>query len=313
MMKWAIAGLSAAINASYSPRGSSRLLGKLAHDALHQFASGLFAFLPQSTQPLNAAMDWNVGSAIPASMPAIPAWPPASTPRLFVDQPLDLSAQISIEGAAAHYLIHVMRLKVGDPILLFNNSHGEWLALATDIGKKSANFSIERQMRAQENVPDLWLCFAPIKKARLDYIIEKATELGISRLQPVITERTIVERVKQERLAAQIIEACEQCGRTALPDLADPIKLPRLLQSWPTDRALLFADEEGGIPFPQIHAPAPAAILIGPEGGFTDKERAALLSHTAVHRMALGPRILRAETAAIAAVSLWMGQHGDWG
>jgi 16S rRNA (uracil1498-N3)-methyltransferase len=245
-------------------------------------------------------------------MPAIPAWPPASTPRLYVDQHLDPASEPLIDGSAAHYLINVMRLKIGDPILLFDNVSGEWLATAKHIGKKSLSFEIVQKMREKEAVADLWLCFAPVKKARLDFIIEKATELGISRLQPVITERTIVERVKQERLEAQIIEACEQCGRTALPDLAEPIKLPQLLKNWESGRALIFADEAGGTPFPQIAAPAPAAILVGPEGGFTEKERLMLVEHEAVHRMALGPRILRAETAALSAIALWMGQHGDW-
>ena len=245
-------------------------------------------------------------------MAAIPAWPPASTPRLYVDQHIDPASQPVIDGSAAHYLIHVMRLKIGDPILLFDNISGEWLAVAEQVGKKAATFRIERKMREKEVVPDLWLCFAPVKKARLDFIIEKATELGIARLQPVITERTIVERVKQERLQAQIIEACEQCGRTALPELAEPIKLPQMLKNWPADRALIFADEAGGAAMQSLGVPAPAAILTGPEGGFTDKERALLLDHPAVRRMALGPRILRAETAALAAISLWMGAEGDW-
>lgn len=245
-------------------------------------------------------------------MPATPAWPPASTPRLFVDFPLGPDAAPLIDGAAAHYLLGVMRMKAGDPVLLFDNRSGEWLAIIADTAKRSLTMRIERQMRAIEKVPDLWLCFAPVKKARLDWIIEKATELGVARLQPVITERTIVERVKQERIEAQIIEACEQCGRTALPTLAEPVKLPQLLKDWPADRALLFADEAGGAPLANIAAPAPAAILTGPEGGFTTRERDMLVAHAAVRRITLGPRILRAETAAIAAVSLWMAQHGDW-
>lgn len=245
-------------------------------------------------------------------MPAIPAWPPASTPRLFVDFLLGPDAALPIDGSAAHYLLGVMRLKVGDPVLLFDNQSGEWFALITDATKRSLTLRIERQIREIERVPDLWLCFAPVKKARLDWIIEKATELGVARLQPVITERTIVERVKSERLEAQIIEACEQCGRTALPTLAEPVKLPQLLKDWPADRTLLFADEAGGAPLADIAAPAPAAILTGPEGGFTIRERELLTAHTAVRRITLGPRILRAETAAIAAISLWMGQHGDW-
>ena len=247
-----------------------------------------------------------------AAMPATPAWPPASTPRLFVDVPLAPDAAPLIDGAAAHYLLGVMRMKVGDPVLLFDNISGEWLAVIADAAKRSLTLRIERQTRPLEQVPDLWLCFAPVKKARLDWIIEKATELGVARLQPVITERTIVERVKQERIAAQIVEACEQCGRTALPTLAEPVKLPQLLNDWPADRALLFADEAGGVPLAALSAPAPAAILTGPEGGFTDRERDLLVAHPAVRRLALGPRILRAETAAITAVGLWMAQHGDW-
>ena len=245
-------------------------------------------------------------------MPATPAWPPASTPRLFIDQPLAPDAVPAIDGPAAHYRLGVMRLKAGDPVLLFDNRSGEWLAVVADAAKRSLTLRIERQTRPLERVPDLWLCFAPVKKARLDWIVEKATELGVARLQPVITERTIVERVKSERIEAQIVEACEQCGRTALPELAPPVKLPQLLKGWPATRALLFADEAGGVPVADVAAPAPAAILTGPEGGFTDRERDMLLAHAAVRRIALGPRILRAETAALAAVSLWMAQHGDW-
>jgi 16S rRNA (uracil1498-N3)-methyltransferase len=245
-------------------------------------------------------------------MPATPAWPPASTPRLFIDTPLAEGAAPVVEGAAAHYLLNVMRMKAGDPLLLFDNRSGEWLAHVAEAGKRALTVRIAHRTRDIDRVPDLWLCFAPVKKARLDWIVEKATELGVARLQPVITERTIVERVKRERLEAQIVEACEQCGRTALPELADPVKLPALLKNWPDDRALLFADEAGGAPFSAVEAPAPAAILTGPEGGFTDRERALLLAAPAVRRIALGPRILRAETAAIAATALWMAQHGDW-
>ncbi len=245
-------------------------------------------------------------------MPATPAWPPASTPRLFVDMPLALGVTPTIEGPAAHYLLNVMRAAVGAPILLFDNRSGEWLASIAASAKRSLTLHIERQTRPIEQVPDLWLCFAPVKKARLDWIIEKATELGVARLQPVITERTIVERVKRERLAAQIIEACEQCGRTALPTLGEPIKLPRLIGEWPAARALLFADEAGGAALASVEAPAPAAILIGPEGGFTARERELVLTNPAARRIALGPRILRAETAAIAATAAWMTRYGDW-
>lgn len=251
-------------------------------------------------------------SAIARIMPATPAWPPASTPRLFIDTPLASDAAVAVDSAAAHYLLNVMRLKAGAPILLFDNRSGEWLASVAEAGRRSLTLHVERQTRPIERVPDLWLCFAPVKKARLDWIIEKATELGVARLQPVITERTIVERVKRERLEAQIVEACEQCGRTALPALAEPAKLVQLLAEWPADRALLFADEAGGAPLSTVNAPAPAAILVGPEGGFTARERDILVASPAVRRITLGPRILRAETAAIAATSLWMAQHGDW-
>lgn len=239
-------------------------------------------------------------------------WPPASTPRLYVDQPLDLASEPVVEGAAAHYLANVMRLRIGDPVLLFDNISGEWLTTVKMIGKKSISFAVERQMRGIESVPDLWICFAPIKKVRMDWIIEKACELGAAHLQPVITERTIIDKVKQDRLTAQIIEACEQSGRTSLPTLGDPIKLPALLKDWPDQRRLLFADENGGTPLAQLHAPPPAAVLIGPEGGFTTKERCLLHDHPSVQPMSLGPRILRAETAAVAATALWMGQYGDW-
>lgn len=245
-------------------------------------------------------------------MPATPAWPPASTPRLFVDAPLEAETATVIDGPAAHYLLNVMRTKAGDPLLLCDNRSGEWLGIVGDTAKRALTVVIERRTRPLEAVPDLWLCFAPVKKARLDWIIEKATELGVARLQPVITERTIVERVKEERILAQIVEACEQCGRTALPELAEPVKLPALIKNWPADRALLFADEEGGVPMAELEVPAPAAILTGPEGGFTGRERELLLASPAVKRVALGPRILRAETAAIAATALWMAQHGDW-
>jgi 16S rRNA (uracil1498-N3)-methyltransferase len=245
-------------------------------------------------------------------MPATPAWPPASTPRLFVDLPLGPDVAPMIDGPAAHYLRNVMRMKAGDPILLFDNISGEWLAVVADAAKRALTLRVERQTKAIEQVPDLWLCFAPVKKARLDWIIEKATEVGVGRLQPVITERTIVERVKRERLEAQIIEACEQCGRTALPTLAEPVKLPQLLKDWPAGRALLFADEAGGAPLASVHAPAPAAILTGPEGGFTVRERDMLIAHAAVHRIALGPRILRAETAALAGLAVLQAVAGDW-
>jgi 16S rRNA (uracil1498-N3)-methyltransferase len=159
-------------------------------------------------------------------------------------------------------------------------------------------------------VPDLWLLFAPIKRGRIDWLVEKATELGVARLVPVITRRTIVERLNLDRLRAHIVEAAEQCERTALAELAEPQRLEALLAGWPDGRILHFADEAGGGPLDP--RPGPAAILVGPEGGFTDEERAAIRALPEARPVSLGPRILRADTAALAAVALWMAGAGDW-
>jgi 16S rRNA (uracil1498-N3)-methyltransferase len=241
-------------------------------------------------------------------MTAVPAWPPASTPRLFVDTRLVDGADVLIEGNAAHYLRNVMRIADGAPLRLFDDIDGEWLASCTLTGKRAVTATLTHKLRAREAVPDLWLCFAPIKKAPLDWLVEKATELGVARLVPVITERTIVDRVNRDRMRAITIEAAEQCGRTALPTLAEPVKLAALLAQWSEGRTLLFADESGGDPAAQVMstAPAPAALLTGPEGGFTDRERAMLVAYAATRRFSLGPTILRAETAAISGLSVWM-------
>lgn len=245
-------------------------------------------------------------------MPAIPAWPPASTPRLYVAQQLDGLSEIGITGAQAHYLSGVMRAKPGDPIRLFDDISGEWLARVAHVGKRDLVLAIEAKLSPREAVPDLWLLIAPIKKGRIDWIVEKACELGVDRVVPVITRRTIVDKINAERLRAHMIEAAEQCGRTALPSLAEPVKLDRLLSEWPAERSLLFADETGGVPLADVAHSGPAAILIGPEGGFTDEERAAIRTVSTARAITLGPRILRADTAAVAAVSLWMATMGDW-
>jgi 16S rRNA (uracil1498-N3)-methyltransferase len=245
-------------------------------------------------------------------MPATPAWPPASTPRLFVEQPLDGAAEIVITGQQAHYLMGVMRAKVGDPIRLFDDISGEWLAKVEHLGKRDLMLAIEAKLGPREQVPDLWLLAAPIKKGRIDWIIEKACELGVDRIVPVITQRTIVDKVNPERLRAHLIEAAEQCGRTALPRLDEARKLSALLANWPADRLLIFADEAGGVAMAEVATDGPAAILIGPEGGFTDEERAAIRALSAARGITLGPRILRADTAAVAAIGLWMALAGDW-
>jgi 16S rRNA (uracil1498-N3)-methyltransferase len=247
-------------------------------------------------------------------MPATPAWPPQSTPRLYVEQQLSAGTMLPIDGAAANYLLAVMRLKQGDPVKLFDGETGEWLALARDIRKRDLVLEVSKQLREREPVPDLWLCAAPIKKGRIDWVAEKACELGVARLLPVLTRRTVVDRLNLERLRAHMIEAAEQCGRTALPELAEPVKLNALLRDWPEGRTLFFADETGGEPALQAmraHA-GPGAILVGPEGGFDAEERESIRAHPQAVGIALGPRILRAETAAAAAITLWMGAAGDW-
>ena len=246
-------------------------------------------------------------------MVATPAWPPQSTPRLFVETRL-APGPLRIDGAAAHYLVAVMRLKPGDPVKLFDDVTGEWLALAARVGKRDLTLDVTERLREREAVPDLWLCAAPLKKGRIDWMAEKACELGVARLVPVVTRRAVVDRPKADRLRAHMIEAAEQCGRTALPDLAETVKLPALLGAWPADRALFFADEAGGAPaFEAMRTHGgPAAVLIGPEGGFDDEERAAIRALPQAVAVSLGPRILRADTAAAAAVALWMAAAGDW-
>ncbi len=246
-------------------------------------------------------------------MTATPAWPPQSTPRLFVDREL-AAGPLRIEGSAAHYLVSVMRMAPGDPVKLFDDRTGEWLATASHVGKRDLSVDVSTLLRPREPVPDLWLCAAPLKKGRIDWLAEKACELGVDRLVPVITQRTVVDRLKLDRLRSHMIEAAEQCARTALPALAESVKLAALLRDWPADRALFFADETGGAPAlaaMRAHA-GPAAILIGPEGGFTTDERDKIRACPQAVGIGLGPRILRADTAAAAAVALWMAAAGDW-
>ncbi len=246
--------------------------------------------------------------------PRTPAWPPKSAPRLFVEHALSEGASLALEGQQAHYLSRVMRTGTGDAVILCDNMTGEWASRVVEAGKRSVTLKVVEKLRAREQVPDLWLCPALLKKDRFDMVLEKATELGAARIQPLLTRRCVADKLNLVRARTLTIEAAEQCARTALPDLFEPVKLDALLSDWPVGRALFFADEEGGAPAAEefTRYSAPAAILIGPEGGFDDAERAAIRAHPQAHPISLGPRILRGETAAIAALSVWMAASGDW-
>ncbi len=247
-------------------------------------------------------------------MPATPAWPPKSAPRLFVTDRLGIGVTVVIEGAPAHYLARVMRVGAGDGVVLCDNLTGAWAARVGTVGKRAVTLSVETQLRPPEDVPDFTLCAALLKKDRFDLLLEKATELGVRTLQPVITRRCVADKLNLERARALLAEAAEQCARTALPQVLAPIGLAALLRDWPATRTLFFADENGGShalgTFAAQHGPA--ALLTGPEGGFDDSERAAIRALPQTRAIGLGPRILRGETAAIAATALWMAASGDW-
>jgi 16S rRNA (uracil1498-N3)-methyltransferase len=282
--------------------------------------------------------------------------------RLYVEVALAEDARIEASEGHAHYLLHVMRAKAGDRVSLFNGRDGEWLSRIDQVSKRGCVFICEQQTRVQTASPDLWLCFAPIKKTPADYVVQKATELGVSVLQPVITRRTVVSRVNVERMRANAIEAAEQSDRLDVPEVSEPVSLDRLLATWPADRRIMFCDEAGdaqpigealppplagggkfqresaknlgegaGVdsPLPQSSVAAqvriapshkargaqrsiPFAILTGPEGGFDPVERDAIRGHDFVIPVSLGPRILRADTAALAALAVFQALVGDW-
>jgi 16S rRNA (uracil1498-N3)-methyltransferase len=245
-------------------------------------------------------------------MPAIPTWPPRSLPRLFVETPLGQGSRVELDAAKANYLGNVMRLKEGDRLLLFDGASGEWLAEVAAAGKKKMTLAVVEPTRPKEEVPDLWLAFAPVKKGRVDWLVEKAVELGVARLLPVVTRRTIVDKLNLDRMRAHIVEAAEQCGRTALAEIEEPVKLDALLKGRDPARTLYFADETGGEPAATAFQSGPATVLTGPEGGFTSDEASAIRAAPNASAISLGPRILRAETAALAAVAAWMTYAGDW-
>jgi 16S rRNA (uracil1498-N3)-methyltransferase len=246
--------------------------------------------------------------------PRTPAWPPKSAPRLFVPDRLAQGIAVTLHANQAHYLSRVMRAGEGDAVILCDDMTGEWLARVASAGKRDVVLTVERQLREREAVPDFTLCAALLKKDRFDLVLEKATELGAARIQPVLTRRCVADRLNMERARSLVTEAAEQCARTALPELAEPVKLDALLKGWPADRTLFFADENGGEPAAAAFAasPGPAALLIGPEGGFDDAERAAIRALPHARPISLGPRVLRGETAAIAALAVWMCIAGDW-
>jgi len=237
--------------------------------------------------------------------------------RLYLDAPLHEGAEIGLDRGQSNYLVTVMRLEAGAYLAVFNGRDGEWRAELTDAHRKAATLTARTRMRAQEPLPDLHLVFAPIKKARTDFIVEKACEMGCARVRPVITRYTQSERLNLDRLRAHMIEAAEQCGGVSVPDLDPAQPLGTMLAEWPGDRTLIFCDEARTAPplpdaLAEMPRGTPAAILIGPEGGFAPDETERLRGHAATVPVSLGPRILRADTAAVAALALVQIALGDW-
>ena len=238
------------------------------------------------------------------------------SPRLYVEAELGNGAIVPLAREQANYLLNVLRLGNGDGVLVFNGRDGEWYAGIEVAGKRSANLVLEKQLRPQTGGADLHYLFAPLKRARLDYMVQKATEMGVARLQPVLTRYTVAERVNGERMRANVIEAAEQCGILRVPEVTAPERLEKVLASWDAGRRLVFCDEGAPIADPiavlRGIGPSLLAVLIGPEGGFAPEEREALVAQPYVVRIAMGPRIMRADTAAVAALTLVNAVLGDW-
>jgi 16S rRNA (uracil1498-N3)-methyltransferase len=241
---------------------------------------------------------------------------PGGKVRLYVDAPLGEGVRVVPDEGQSHYLLYVMRAKAGDAVSLFNGRDGEWRARIADLSKRSCAFICEAQIAAQSETPDIWLVFAPIKKTPADYVVQKATELGVRALQPVFTRRTIVTRINEERMRANAVEAAEQSGRLTVPEIRAAMTLEKLLAQWPHERRLVFCDEAGeASPIAEALRQAPVspwAILTGPEGGFDASERESIRRHGFVVPVSLGERILRADTAALAALAVWQALAGDW-
>jgi 16S rRNA (uracil1498-N3)-methyltransferase len=236
--------------------------------------------------------------------------------RLYVSADLGAGMALTLDDGQAHYLLHVLRAKSGNLVSLFNGCDGEWLAEISQVHKRGVTAICRKQTAPQAGTPDIWLIFAPVKKTPADYLVQKATELGASVLQPVFTRRTIVNRINPERMLANSVEAAEQSGRLDVPQVREAMTFDKLLAAWPQERRLLFCDEGGDAKAMTQAAResrgGPAAILIGPEGGFDPEERAALRALPFVTPVTLGPRILRADTAALAALAIWQAVAGDW-
>ena len=239
-----------------------------------------------------------------------------TTPRLNLEETLAATQEIVLSREQAHYLTGVLRLSAGDAVRVFNGRDGEWLAYLATVAKKTVSLRCERLVAEARLPPDIDYIFAPLKHARLDYMVQKATELGARRLRPVMTSRTVAERVNLERMRANVVEAAEQCNLVHVPEVLEPEKLEKILAAWEKGRSLVYCDETKAAANPleslkALHAPS--AVLVGPEGGFTDEEKALLKSQDFVIPISLGPRIMRADTAAIAALTLVQAMAGDWG
>lgn len=236
--------------------------------------------------------------------------------RLYVTQPLAAESEVTLEDKQAHYLLHVLRYKVGNTVALFNGQDGEWLAQLSTASKKSATLSVEKILRPQMPSADLWLLYAPLKGGRNEWVIEKATELGVARICPVLTQFTIADRINETKFTAIAIEAAEQCERLTLSQIMPLMPLTQLLAEWPKERGLIYGDESGAAANAKDLLPtlknASYGVLIGPEGGFSEAELALLRSLPYVSGMCLGPRVLRADTAAVAALALVQAFCGDW-
>jgi 16S rRNA (uracil1498-N3)-methyltransferase len=236
--------------------------------------------------------------------------------RLFVEADLAEGGTVACTPTQSNYLRNVLRLQPGDAILVFNGRDGEWRADLAEAGRRGTTLAVRARTRAQEGGPDIDYLFAPLKRARLDYMVEKATEMGAARLRPVLTRRTVAERVNVERMRAHTVEAAEQCGILRLPEIRAPEKLERVITGWDAARPLVFCDEDSdeSCPFTALARipPGPVALLVGPEGGFDAAERELLSAQPFVTRISLGPRILRADTAAVAALALVNAVLGDW-